>query len=206
VWSIEYSYETYIILWVVCTEGSQSTVTKGTEFSGNRHRIPCTFVPNSAPIAHRYRITVHGTGKALQINPPINQGRMSPRSSPTSIGCQRHPRNTRPHSQLPSLHRKIMRCDAGCKAEFDYKEVIITHMKKTILRGPRDTHIGLWRIPMVPIDLSPTEPKRNSNQPSCNHAYQTQSIPDLIKFLHATAFSPTKTTWLQAIRKGFFQS
>jgi hypothetical protein len=53
--STEYSYETYILLWVVCTEGSQSTVTKGTEFSGNRHIIPCTFVPNSAPIGTELR-------------------------------------------------------------------------------------------------------------------------------------------------------
>jgi hypothetical protein len=51
----------------------------------------------------------------------------------------------------------------------------------------------------------------NLNKTATNHLaimpikHKTYS-PELIKFLHATAFSPTKTTWLQAIRKGFFQS
>jgi hypothetical protein len=31
-------------------------------------------------------------------------------------------------------------------------------------------------------------------------------MPELIKFLHATAFSPTKTTWIKAIKNNFFQS
>jgi hypothetical protein len=37
------------------TEIGRRTVTKGTEFSGNRHIIPCTFVPNSAPIGTELR-------------------------------------------------------------------------------------------------------------------------------------------------------
>jgi hypothetical protein len=55
---------------------------------------------------------------------------------------------------------------------------------------------------MVPSYLIPTATK----QQHCNNAYKTQSIPKLIQFLHATAFSPTKTTWLDAIKQGFFQS
>jgi hypothetical protein len=51
----EFSYLTYIIMRVVCIEGSQATVTKGTEFSENRHIIPCIFVPNSAPIGTKLR-------------------------------------------------------------------------------------------------------------------------------------------------------
>jgi hypothetical protein len=51
----EFSYLTYIILQVVCTEGSQATVTKGTEFSENRHRIPCFLKPSSAPIGTELR-------------------------------------------------------------------------------------------------------------------------------------------------------
>jgi hypothetical protein len=52
----------------------------------------------------------------------------------------------------------------------------------------------------------PTEQTADTIQHWCNNAYRTQSIPDLITFLHATAFSPTKTTWLKAIQQGFYQS
>jgi hypothetical protein len=38
-----------------------------------------------------------------------------------------------------------------------------------------------------------------------NSAYDFTKIPALVKFLHATAFSPVKSTWLKAIKKGFFQ-
>jgi hypothetical protein len=93
-------------------------------------------------------------------------------------------------------------CDAGCTAEFDHTKVVVKYNNKNILEGPRDNRTGLWRIPMNP---TPTEQTTNKTQQS-NNAYRTQSIPDLIKFLHATTFSPTKATWLKAIRQGFFQS
>jgi hypothetical protein len=103
------------------------------------------------------------------------------------------------HSSLISIGKL---CDAGCKAEFDETQVLITHKQKTILRVLRDKRTGLWRIPMVPSNLIPTETK----QQHCNNTYKTQSIPKLIKFLHATAFSPTKAAWLDAIQQGCFQS
>ena len=39
-----------------------------------------------------------------------------------------------------------------------------------------------------------------------NSAYQTKSLADLVGFLHPVAFSPYTTTWLNAIKKGFFRS
>jgi hypothetical protein len=55
--------------------------------------------------------------------------------------------------------------------------------------------------------MNPMPIKQTTNKTQqCNNAYRTQSIPELIKFLHATVFSPTKTTWLKAIKQGFFQS
>ena len=39
-----------------------------------------------------------------------------------------------------------------------------------------------------------------------NSAYHTKSLPDLVAFLHAAAFSPSTTTWRNAIKKGFSQS
>jgi hypothetical protein len=101
------------------------------------------------------------------------------------------------HSSLISIGKL---CDAGCTAEFDNTKVIVKFNNKNIIEGPRDTRTGLWRIPMTSPPSTP-----NTTQ-QCNSAYTTQSIPELIKFLHATAFSPTKMTWLKAIKKGFYQS
>ena len=39
-----------------------------------------------------------------------------------------------------------------------------------------------------------------------NSAYQTKSLPELVAFLHVAAFIPSTTTWLNAIKKWFFQS
>jgi hypothetical protein len=103
------------------------------------------------------------------------------------------------HSSFISI--RIL-CDAGCTAEFDHNKVVVKHNNKTILEGPRDNQTGLWRIPMDP---SPTKHPAAKIQ-HCNNAYRTQSIPDFVKFLHATAFSPTKATWLKAIKQGFYQS
>jgi hypothetical protein len=62
----------------------------------------------------------------------------------------------------------------------------------------------LWCIPLQ--TLAPPTTNHKINQPQCNNAYQTNNIADLITFLHATAFSPTPSSWIQAIQKGFFQS
>jgi hypothetical protein len=51
----------------------------------------------------------------------------------------------------------------------------------------------------------PEEPTEHLSQ-HIKSAYQTTNIPALIKFLHATAFSPVTSTWKQAIKHGFFQS
>ena len=40
----------------------------------------------------------------------------------------------------------------------------------------------------------------------CHSAYHTRNLTDMIQFLHATAFSPIASTWIKAIRRGFFQS
>ena len=40
--------------------------------------------------------------------------------------------------------------------------------------------------------------------PVANSAYQQLTLPATLHFLHLAAFSPTKTTWLRAIRKNHF--
>jgi hypothetical protein len=40
----------------------------------------------------------------------------------------------------------------------------------------------------------------------CHSVYQTTTLPTLVKYLHAAAFNPTASTWIPAIKRGFFQS
>ena len=101
------------------------------------------------------------------------------------------------HSSLLSIGKM---CDAGCTALFNKDTVTIHHNGIQILGGTRDTRTGLWRLPLHQpvIDVTPSH--------AINSAYDTDSIPALMQFLHATAFSPVKSTWISAINRGFFQS
>jgi hypothetical protein len=40
----------------------------------------------------------------------------------------------------------------------------------------------------------------------CNHAHDNNNQKDLINYLHAACFSPVKSTWIAAIKNGFFSS
>lgn len=106
------------------------------------------------------------------------------------------------HSSLVSIGQL---CDAGCTATFNAKTVHIKKDDNNILTGQRDTRTGLWRLPLRPSkqqqlnEIGPT-------YHTCNSAYTTDTLPELIKFLHAAAYSPSKSTWLKAIRQRFYTS
>ena len=97
------------------------------------------------------------------------------------------------HSSLISIGQLF---DAGFQATFDQTSVNITNHGDTILTGHPDFTTGLWRIPLTMRDA--TQPQQ------INSAYQTKSLPDLVAFLHAAAFSPSPSTWLNAIKKRVF--
>jgi hypothetical protein len=40
----------------------------------------------------------------------------------------------------------------------------------------------------------------------CNDAPDNNNKKDLINYLHAACFSPVKSTWIKAIKNGFFSS
>jgi len=76
--------------------------------------------------------------------------------------------------------------------------------KEAILRGWREES-GLWRVP-----LSNASPKTKSEyvllsketEHALNNVYDLPSTAETIRYLHACAGFPTKTTWLKAIRAG----
>jgi hypothetical protein len=85
-------------------------------------------------------------------------------------------------------------CDAGCTAVFNQHKVEITHNNKIILMGTRSPP-GLWYYQLP----TPT----TADPPSAN-ASIANTTAEHIQFLHAAAFSPVTSTWIDAINNGHF--
>jgi hypothetical protein len=82
-------------------------------------------------------------------------------------------------------------CDAGCTVHFDQTSVRIMHQGTMVLEGTRAPH-GLWTMQL------PT------NQ--ANASYDASLKSTALHFLHASMFSPTTQTWVEAINRNHFMS
>ena len=88
---------------------------------------------------------------------------------------------------------------------YDAKELIISTTKEAVLRGWRDKPSGLWRVPLKPTKATHKSdyvllPK--SSEEAINNVYELPSTEQVVRYLHACAGFPTKTTWIKAIRAG----
>ena len=107
---------------------------------------------------------------------------------------------------------------------YNTKDVEIKVKRDAILRGWRDKDTGLWRIPLeegatqqtvsdpdkqtiLSAQKSAAEiiKKQDYDDFMCS-VYELATQPEIVRFLHAAAGFPTKTTWLNAIQKGYFAS
>jgi hypothetical protein len=100
-------------------------------------------------------------------------------------------------------------CDRGCKALFTHNGVTITRDDLVLLTGTRsDATNGLWTLdPLRPS----TTPLASSSTPitgSVNAMFHTtlahDTMTNRIAFYHASLFSPSLSTWCQAIDDGHF--
>ena len=92
-------------------------------------------------------------------------------------------------------------CDNDCVATFNKTTVTITKNKSIIMTGKRDEITGMWLIPM------PHKTTKLQNQKQTQYSNVITKLhpkSKLVKFLHAAAFSPCKSTWIKAIKAGFF--
>ena len=94
-------------------------------------------------------------------------------------------------------------CDDGCDIVFNKTAVKIIKNNKVILEGSRSEKDKLYDIQL------PTKHHNNENTTEVNNEInyiiqKDKSKTDLARYLHATAFSPSLSTFLQAIRKGNF--
>ena len=82
-------------------------------------------------------------------------------------------------------------CDHDCIATFHKESVQIHRHNTPILQGPCLPN-SLWSLPLY------------SQQPQANTLFPEQTQRDLIQWLHATAFSPSISTFLEATERNFF--
>jgi hypothetical protein len=104
-------------------------------------------------------------------------------------------------------------CDSGFEAIFTANHVTLRRNGIDELLGTRDHRNGLWNIrlstPPLPTthsrDLPAPAPPRSML--SCEHAnnvHEMRNQRDLVAYLHRACFSPAKSTWLKAIKAGYF--
>jgi hypothetical protein len=89
-------------------------------------------------------------------------------------------------------------CDNECSVTFTQEQVTVSRKGRDVMYGSRDPKSRLWRV-----DL---KQKMNTKITQCNHAHDNNNQKDLINYLHAACFSPVKSTWIKAIKNGFFSS
>jgi hypothetical protein len=94
-------------------------------------------------------------------------------------------------------------CDQGCDIRFSTNVCQVFLDNVLLLEGPRDPTTNLWLLPLCP---NPKEPPATGHMPHLGipHAYQTSTKADLLKYLHAAAFSPVPSTWKAAIANNHF--
>ena len=96
-------------------------------------------------------------------------------------------------------------CDNGCIAVFDADQVTIYNKttKLPVMMGKRDPVTTLYMVNMTATPSVSSPPSFPTNL-YANHVYETQSKQDLILFYHAACFSPSKSTFIKAIKNKAF--
>jgi hypothetical protein len=95
-------------------------------------------------------------------------------------------------------------CDNHCTATFTNTKVVISRDNIPLFSGPRDTN-GLWHLPL-PLS-APLPPPTTVSSPSphqANIAISSSTLGNLLKFLHASLFSPVPSSLIKSINNNHF--
>jgi hypothetical protein len=111
--------------------------------------------------------------------------------------------------------------DANCSVTFDKTKVEVLHNREKILEGQRNTRNGLWTVDLQDNNSRPSldgkkggttslqvdgAPQATLNLYEAHSIYECTNKRDLVRFLHAAAFSPVQDTLLKAIPAGHFST
>jgi hypothetical protein len=87
-------------------------------------------------------------------------------------------------------------CDNEYSVTFTQDHVTVSRNGKDVTYGSRDPKSRLWRVNLKQnIDTKIAQ---------CNHAHDNNNQQNFINYLHAACFSPVQSTWITAIKTGFF--
>ena len=94
---------------------------------------------------------------------------------------------------------------------FDGMQTRITSTHQPIVIGWRDPVTGLWKIPkkneQKERSMKNTTPNNSNTNQTTEEVQQVNELPNtkqLIRYYHAAAGFPTKSTWLEAIKAWFY--
>ena len=100
-------------------------------------------------------------------------------------------------------------CDADCTVMFKKEDVTVLLPKgEPILQGWRENKLPrLWRVPLIPdTKQKGIYTTTSQNKPEANNVYDLPSVEALVRYMHAAAGFPVRSTWLKAIKNGNFNS
>jgi hypothetical protein len=111
------------------------------------------------------------------------------------------PQQARQAHILPRLvHNSLISvgqlCNNKCSVTFTQDQVTVSRNGKNVMNGSRDPKSRLWQVNL--------KQKMKPEIVQCNHAHDNNNQKDLINDLHAACLSPVKSTWIKAIKNGFF--
>ena len=100
-------------------------------------------------------------------------------------------------------------CDTNCTVMFKKQHVIVISPEgKPILQGRREKKLPhLWRFDLKPNDRGKQKyTTTNQKRPESHSVYDLPSIEAIVRYMHATAGFPVKSTWLKAFKNGNYES
>ena len=126
---------------------------------------------------------------------PNNQRMVSTKETHLNVDLNAEATKT---SLLPTINHNLLSvgqlCNNGCKATFTKQKVIITKNNKIILEGTRDHTTKMWHMNV----------QFKRKQETINNVYQLTTKAAQLQYLHACAGYPVPSTWIKAIKKGFY--
>ena len=100
-------------------------------------------------------------------------------------------------------------CDANCTVVFRKEDVtFISLTGKPIIQGWRENKLPrLWRFALRPNERGEQKYTITSQKgPEAHSVYYLTSMEALIRYMHAAAGLPVKSTWLKEIKHGNYNS
>ena len=106
-----------------------------------------------------------------------------------------------PHLKSASLLSLGQICDDDCNVLLNKKHLHVFKHNQPLIHGYRNPHDGLWDIP-IPLTQHPAIAHHKAS------VIIQKKTPrkTLVQFYHAACFSPSRSTFIKAIRNGNFQS